>query len=516
MKSSPFILAVLLFATSSTAYSQESDTRSSTLIKSHVERFSTPVMRAERAEAEASATLNTNPNDADALNKRSLARMRLGNYPEAEADLRRAVALSSNVSEYHANLGYVLWKLGRPTEAVTSERTALKLDEKNYTAQYQLGRFLLRLGDPKQFTEAAAHLRRALEIDPRQVEVRFELLATYRAIGDTAQALAQLDVLQDARPSDPRITYVAALLSADRNDLNAAINGFREALRHDPSLYGAWQDLGMSYIKLNRWQEAAETFAELTQRQADSVEAAYLHALSLFNSGQPKQAELEARRALRLNAGMADAHTLLGIILASRGNQNAEASEALQQAIALDPKNFDAQFNLGRVEYVTKDYPNAVRSLTVAVELRPDHSQARFFLGTALEAAGESEAALKQYEDLSRRDPQSPYGKLGLGALLVKRGKLTEAIAALRQSIELDSTNFEAHLALGRALALNERFAEALVPLHRAVGISPERPDAHYQLGLALRRLGRADEAAREFAIVDKLNSEFRRNVAPR
>jgi tetratricopeptide (TPR) repeat protein len=516
MKSSLFSLIAILLLASPAVYSQESDSAASTTVKSHVERFSTPAMRAERAEAEASATLQTNPNDAEALNKRSLARMRLGNYRDAEADLRRAVTLNPNVSDYHANLGYVLWKLGLATEAVTAELTALKLDEKNYTAHYQLGRFLLRIGDPKQLTEAAAHLRKALEIDPRQTEVRFELLATYRALGDTAQALSQLDLLQDARPSDPRVTYVAALLAADRNDMNTAINGFRDALRRDPTLYGAWQDLGMSYIKLNRWKDAAETFAELAARQAESVEAAYLHALSLFNSGEVKQAELEARRALRLNAGMADAHTLLGIILASRGNQNGEASEALQQAVALDPKNFDAQFNLGRVQYVMKDYAGALRSLTAALELHPDHAQARFFLGTTLEAAGDSEAALKQYEELNRRDPQSPYGKLGLGALLVKRGKLPEAIDALRQSIELDATNFEAHLALGRALLLNEQFAAAILSLQQAVAISPERPDAHYQLGLALRRLGRTQEAAREFAIVDKLNTEFRTNAAPR
>ena len=516
MRLFPRCLIVVLFAAASTALAQSSLPSPSTSTKSHVERFSTPEMRAERAESEASATLQTNPNDVKALNARSLARMRLGNYRDALTDLERAVSLKPNESEYQANLGYVLWKLGRAEEAVNAERSSLKLDEKNYTAHYQLGRFLLRLGNPKQLGEAAAHLKRALEIDPRQYEVRFELLAAYRALGDTTQALSQLDLLQDARPADPRVTYVAALLAADRNDMKDAINGFREALRRDPSLYGAWQDLGMAYIKLDQWKDAAQTFAELAQRQSESAEAAYLHALALFNSGESKQAEVEARRALRLNAGMADAQTLLGIILAARGSANQEAIEALQQAVAIDPKNFDAQFNLGRLQYVIKDYGNAVRSLTMAIQLRPSHAQARFFLGTALEAAGDSEEALRQYEALSKLDPQSPYGQLGLGALLVKRGKLTDAVDALQRSIALDAQNFEAHLALGRALSLSERFADAVSSLKRAVDLSPERPDAHYQLGLALKRLGRNEEAAREFAIVDKLNTEFRTNTSPR
>ncbi len=485
-------------------------------MRSHVERFSSSSTRAERSEAEATAKLNANPNDAEAFNSRSLARMRLGHFTDAYDDLQRAVKLKPTDEEYQANLGYALWKLGRAAEAIAAEQAALKLDEKNYTANYQLGRFLLRLGDPKQLPQAATHLKRALEIDPRQYEVRFELLAAYRLLGNMEHALGQLDLLQDARSSDPRVIYVAALIAADRNDMRAAVAGFQDALHRDPTLYGAWQDLGLAYIKLNQWKDAAETFGELASRQADSFDAAYFHALALFNSGNSKDAETEVRRALRLDGGAVDAQTLLGIILASRGNANAEASEALAQAVALDAANFDAQFYLGRVQYAMKDYAGAVKSLRAAVALQQNHAQARFFLGTALEAAGDSGAALKEYQELIKIDPQSAYGQVGLGALLVKQGKITEAIDALQRATALDAGNFEAHLALGRALALSERFAEAVESLKKAVELLPDRPEAHYQFGLALRRLGRADEAAREFAIVDKLNTEFRTNAVPR
>ncbi len=485
-------------------------------VRSHVERFSTPAMRAGRGEAEATAKLKINPDDAEALNSRSLARMRLGRYGEAYDDLLRAVKLKPAYAEYQANLGYVLWKLGRAGEAIAAEQAALKIDEKNYTANYQLGRFLLRLGDAKQLTEAAAHLRRALEINPRPYEVRFELLAAYRALGDIEHALGQVDLLQDARPSDPRVTYVAALLAADRNDMKAAINGFQEALNRDPTLYGAWQDLGLAYIKLNQWKEAAATFGELAQRQADSVDAAYFHALALFNSGNSKGAESEARRALRLNGGAVEAQTLLGIILASRGNANAEASEALAQAVALDPTNFDAQFYLGRIQYALKDYAGSVNSLRAAVKLNPRHPEARFFLGTVLELASDSTAAIAEYQELLRIDPNSVMGQLGLGALLVKQGKVDEALTALNRAVALDPQEFEAHWALGRALALKERYVDAVESFQKAIALAPERSDAHYQLGLALKRLGRNEEAKQEFAIVERLNTQFRNSTNPK
>jgi protein O-GlcNAc transferase len=514
INSSLLLLTVALFGPAH-VLAQAGAGASAATQRTHVERFSTPEMLAERAEAEAEGKLAANPNDVEALDARALARMRRGRYAEAYADLQRAVSLKPQSAELRASLGYVLWRLGRMSEAIAAEREALKLDEKSFTANYQLGRFLLRTGDPKHLPEVTKLLARAVELDPRQYEVRFELIETFRRTGDIAKALAQLDLLQDARPADPRVTYVAAILAADRGDMDAAIAGFQKALRQDANLYGVRQDLGLAYVKLGRWKEAVEIFSELVRRQPDSVESAYLHALALFNTGQGREAESEVRRALRLNAGAAEAHSLLGIILASRGGGSAEAAESLQQAAALDAANFDARFYLGRVLYAARDYEGAARNLREAVALRPKHAEARFFLGTVLEAAGDSAAALVEYQTLAAAEPDSAYGLLGTGALLIKQNKLDEALAALKRAVALAPADFEAHLALGRAHALKEQFNEAVAALEQAVALAPDRADAHYQLGLALRRLGRTAEAAREFKIVDRLNTEFRTNARP-
>jgi tetratricopeptide (TPR) repeat protein len=484
--------------------------------RSHVERFSTPEVKAEREEAAANAKIAANPNDDQALNSRAVARMRLGRYQEAYQDMRRAVELKPGDSDYQTNLGYVLWKLGRAEEAVNAERAALKLNPKNNNAHYHLGRFLLRIGQRKDLNEAIAELRKTLELDPRQYEARFELIAGYRELGNLAEAAAQLDVLQDSRPTDPRVFYVTALLDTDRKDLNAAVKNFNEAIKRDPTLYAAWQDLGILYVKANRWTDAANAFAELARRQPSAVDAAYFYALALFNTNKTPEAEAEVRRALRLDAGAVEAHTLLGIILASRGKANAEAAESLSQAVALNPNNFDAQFYLGRVQYALKDYASAVKSFRAAVSLNPRHAEARFFLGTTLELAGDSNAAISEYQALITADPNSVMGQLGLGAMLVKQGKLDDAVVTLQRAVQLDPKEFEAHWALGRALALKERYADALQSFQNAVSLEPNRSDAHYQLGLVFRRLGRTEEANREFAIVERLNREFRTGASPK
>src|SRR5436853_7654257 len=161
-------------------------------------------------------------------------------------------------------------------------------------------------------------------------------------------------------------------------------------------------------------------FAELVRRQPNSVEAAYFHALALYNSDKTSEAESEVRRALRLDAGAVEAHTLMGIILASRGNANSEAADAFSQAIALNPNSFDAQFYLGRVQYALKDYAGSQKSLRAALQLNPRPSEARFFPGTVLELSGDSNAALVEYQERLRSAPNSVMGQSALGAVLMK------------------------------------------------------------------------------------------------
>jgi tetratricopeptide (TPR) repeat protein len=484
-------------------------------VLSHVQRFSTPEARAAKIEQDTTAKLQTTPADPQVINERALARLRLRKFSEAYEDLKHVLELKPDNAEYKANLGYVLWKLGRGDEAIQAERDAVKLDETNYTANYQLGRFLLRTGNKDLLQEAANRLKKALEIDPRQYEVRFELIAAYREMGDTASAIAQLDILEDAKPSDARVNYVSALLYVDRGDMNLAIAGFREALRKDPNLYGAWQDLGLAYVKLNRWTEAVEAFAELAKRQQDSVDAAYLHGLALYNDKKISEAEVEARRALRLNPAFADAHTLLGIILSSNSTSYAEAVDSLTQAVALAPENFDAIFYLGRVQYLLRDYANSYKNLEIALKLNPKNVETRFFLGTVLEALGDSEKALTEYQGIVKLDQKSFYGQLGLGALLLKQGKVDEAVKALDSALALNKDSFEANWTAGRAYMLQEKFAVALNLLEKAVSLQPNRTDARYQLAITLRRLGRIQDATREFALVDKLNKEFREGKNP-
>src|SRR6266704_3394900 len=68
----------------------------------------------------------------------------------------------------------------------------------------------------------------------------------------------------------------------------------------------------------------------------------------LVQRGDPRGAELSARRALELNAQSPEAYNLLGYVAALKGEFD-EATEHYRQAIALDDTYLEAMLNAAEV-----------------------------------------------------------------------------------------------------------------------------------------------------------------------
>jgi tetratricopeptide (TPR) repeat protein len=301
--------------------------------------------------------------------------------------------------------------------------------------------------------------------------------------------------------------------------------------------------VGYVLVREGRFAEAAELFTALAAQKPRDAASLYGAALATFNAGRAADAEPLARRAADAAAGArgadvttgargsdstpssvsdstpgasaADAFVLLAVVLAVRGD-DAGALKAAERAAALDPRNFDAQFTLGRARFGAGDDAGAVAAFRAAVVLRPDEPRALFFLATTLEHAGDDAGALAAYKELAARHPRAAEGHMGLGVLLVKRGgaDVDEGLGELGRAVEIDPNLYEARVALGRALVARGRADEAVPHLQRAAALAPDNPEPHYQLSLAYRRLGRKQEAAAESETVKRIHESRRASGA--
>lgn len=475
--------------------------------RSHEERFTPAIKNTEKAERELTAKLEANPKDAALLSSRGLLRLQLDRQSDALADLKQATEAAPSSPQFAINLAYGLLINRRVEASIAEARKAVALEDRSYAAHGLLGRALLASGSSQ---EAIEHLERSLELAPDQTDLRFVLVSALRQEKDFPAAGVQLRILKDELPpGDARLEYAQGMLSTDLGYPAAAVRSFRRALEINPHSQVVRQDLGAALVRMGKWSEAADVLGPLAESQPNSFQPAYLHALALQNSQHPKEAEMEARRALKMDANSADAHTLLGLSLSSQSRYD-EAIDELARAAEIDPHSFDAQFYLGRTRYARSDTAGAAGALEKAVSLRPEDAEARFLLGTILEVSGDRVGAISQYQELQRVNPNDARGYVGLGGMLEKSGDLGEALAQLRKAHDLDPSSFEANMALGRTLAKAGEVEASIGFLRQAAKASPESPEVHYQLALSLQRGGRKAEATKEFAEVERLNRQRR------
>jgi tetratricopeptide (TPR) repeat protein len=217
-------------------------------------------------------------------------------------------------------------------------------------------------------------------------------------------------------------------------------------------------------------------------------------ALQHYQSGQ-RQLAIDCLQAiLRLNPGIPEAHSNLGMLLAEEGRRE-EAVSSFQQAVRLKPDFVDALNNLGNALREQGCVEEAVEHLRRALGLQPGHVEAHYNLGIALEAQGKKDEAVSSFLEAIRLKPDHVHAHVSLGGALFWQGRRVEGLALLKQALHLNPASAEAHHALGTALHGEDKLGEAEAHYRQALRIQPHFAEAHNNLASALRGQGRLKEA---------------------
>jgi tetratricopeptide (TPR) repeat protein len=156
----------------------------------------------------------------------------------------------------------------------------------------------------------------------------------------------------------------------------------------DASCTAASEFLGFKAEVLARAQkpEAAAALAEALAKSPDDAHAVFAAGYQKLFAGDLKASKELLTKAEQLGRGGA-ANAMLGI-LALRQDDAKTAKAAFESAIAKDPEEVDAMYNLAALEMARGVY-NRPRTLFLKIlKLRPDHLDARFMLATLTFRAG--------------------------------------------------------------------------------------------------------------------------------
>lgn len=114
-----------------------------------------------------------------------------------------------------------------------------------------------------------------------------------------------------------------------------------------------------------------------------------------------------------------------------------QARQAYLRALALDPRHYGANLNLGRLLHELGDRAGAENHYRRALAARPDDAGALFNIGVALEDQGRREDALAAYEACLASDPSHADAHHNAGRLCEELGRRELALRHLGASRRL-------------------------------------------------------------------------------
>ena len=221
----------------------------------------------------------------------------IGRNTEALNANQTAVELSPQDAEAHSNLGVTLQELGRLNEAEVSLRQAIVLRPNYPEAHNNLGNALKEQG---RLDEAEASYRQAILLKPSYANAHSNL-------GATLQELGRLD--------EAEASYIQAI-----------------ALK--PNYAEAYSNLGVTLQELGRLEEAEESLKHAITLKPDFALAHYGLTKVLYNMSYKDSALESIKKANVIDPKSKDFSLLLSVLQARKAREN--TAEGVKNTITSD------------------------------------------------------------------------------------------------------------------------------------------------------------------------------------
>ena len=391
-------------------------------------------------------------------------------------------------------LGAVYAQEGFSSCAVAAFKAALRLDDRNWEAHYNLGIAATNNGDR---AHAADEFRAAIHEKPDSATSHYAFGTLLQDEHKLADAETEF---KTALSIDSGFTLAAislAQVQAAQKRYAHAIATLQQALSLSPPDDHAERlraALGITYAQSGDAATATESLSKLVVDYPDSADAHFKLGTVYGDQCRSELAVAEYHRALRLDATANGVRLALTRELLSQ-QKYSDALAMAQKDIRRYPRDAEG-YHLQGLAYKGLQQPNsAAGALEREARLAPANYEIRRDLGVMFSQLGRTDDAVRELEAAARINSEEPdphhqlaqlYSKKGDKYLARKeRARYESAVNKGEAQLEASRLNSQANqlLKAGDARGAAEGYRKAL-------HLIPEDPQLHYNLSLALDRLG--------------------------
>ena len=402
--------------------------------------------------------VTADPTLFQAYYQRAMALTNLHRDSEAEADLRKVLALKPDFARAHRSLGRLLLDRDKTEEAKGEFARAIELEPKLTGVRLDYASALIKSGDAAgaagqlntaiaqgegtalayallglacerlgRIDEAFSDYSRAIEMDPNSATAREGRAHLFEGRGEVAKAIEDYTAAYRTVGA-PDLALRLARLHVRAGQVQAALQVYRRLLMEREAF-----DVRMEMAQvMNENGQAEEAAREIEAMTANRPKDARLLVLAgdVYFAAKPDVAAGYYRRAVEADQGNNRARVQLGAALI-RSSQYEAALPVLADALARESNNYQAHANLATALFKLRQYPQAATEFIWIVGARPEIAASYFFLAISFDRIGDCEQALRAYREFVRRgdavsqknELEEANLRLALIQKLVKDGK---------------------------------------------------------------------------------------------
>jgi len=375
-------------------------------------------------------------------------------FHQATLALEQAVLMKeTRLRDLATNAGKLL-DAGKSDEAVAAELETRKLKEEIARMLYLLA---LANGKKKETNEAISNIDRALELKPDFIEGRYTRAVLLAEKNHLEEALEQMRrVLKDSPPKSAQakkaintITLFMDLIARRDNPQEfEAARAPAKAVEVDqyvkdmPGLGGKKSEVNLEQVfermrevkRLVNVRNYAEAVRRLLYLRTQYPDIADIHAIlghCYMEMGRINDAEPCFEQAVSLNPRHSEALNNLAYVLATKVEKLDKALEYANRALAEDSLRAEFHHTRGWVLFKTGEVAQSILAFSKALELKPDYILARYNLGLANYIAQNFPAALDAFNSVLAVDTAHHKAMLFKAISLTRISQAEEAISTL-------------------------------------------------------------------------------------
>jgi putative PEP-CTERM system TPR-repeat lipoprotein len=430
----------------------------------------------------------------------------LGQYPDAEKELRRALQLGYDPMETNAALADALLGQGQYKKVLDEIHVPANASpESAARLKARLGMAKLQTGDK---VGAAQDFEEARRLVPKQVDAMLGQARIAALEQHPERALKLTDEVLGMSPRNKDAGLLKAAILRIARGPDAAVEAYKAVLSIDPKNVAAYVGLISSYLEQGKTETAREQVEIARKAVPNNLMLRYTQGQVSLQEKKFAQARDAALDVLKAAPNFIPANLLLGMANLALGASE-QAAKSLAVVVAQVPQDAFARRTLASAQLLQHQPERVLETLKPLLDAGSQDAKVLAIAGDAYAQLNQPAKATDYFERAVKVDPASTSLRTGLGFARLAGGQIEQGLADLKAAAVADPAPARADFALISLLIKQNQFDQALKAIDDLAKKEPNSPVPHYLRGTVYVGKGQLDLARASFEQAMRVDAAY-------